>query len=150
VFPTIPFTLTWETENAKKVTLNGRDVELIGCEVFEDGIQKETKYTLSVIDEFGTKEKEIVVKMLPLPRIESLVVPMPNIEKNINFSVNLNVPTFSVDLLNNDLQKIDLNVNNTEIIGVDRPKKVELDFDFSKLNICGRIRQNIKDLFNKN
>jgi len=82
--------------------------------------------------------------------IESLVVPIPNIEKNINLSVNLNVPIFSVDLLNNDLQKIGLNVNNTEIIGVNRTKKEDLDLNFSKFNIWGRIRKNIKDLFNRN
>ena len=149
VFPTIPFTLTWETENAKKVALNGRDVELIGGEVFEDGIQKETKYTLSVTDEFGTKEKEIVVKMLPLPRIESLVVPMPNIEKSINMTVNLNIPNIAIDLLSCDLQKVGLNVEAKVVEGINAPPKVELKSDLEELNYWNKIKKNIKNLFNR-
>lgn len=149
VFPNIPFTLKWETENAKKVTLNGKDVDLIGGEVFEDGTQKETKYTLSVIDEFGTKEKEIVVKMLPLPRIESLVVPMPNIEKNINMTVNLNIPNIAIDLLSCDLQKIGLNVEAKVVEGINAPPKVELKSDLEELNYWNKIKKNIKNLFNR-
>ena len=149
VFPNIPFTLKWETENAKKVTLNGKDVDLIGGEVFEDGIQKETKYTLSVTDEFGTKEKEIAVKMLPLPRIESLVVPMPNIEKNINMTVNLNIPNITIDLLSCDLQKVGLNVEAKVVEGINAPPKVELKSDLEELNYWNKIKKNIKNLFNR-
>ena len=149
VFPNIPFTLKWETENAKKVTLNGKDVDLIGGEVFEDGIQKETKYTLSVTDEFGTKEKEIVVKMLPLPRIESLVVPMPNIEKSINMTVNLNIPNIAIDLLSCDLQKVGLNVEAKVVEGINAPPKVELKSDLEELNYWNKIKKNIKNLFNR-
>ena len=149
VFPNVPFTLKWKTENAKKVTLNGKDVDLIGGEVFEYGIQKETKYTLSVTDEFGIKEKEIVVKMLPLPRIESLVVPMPNIEKSINMTVNLNIPNIAIDLLSCDLQKVGLNVEAKVVEGINAPPKVELKSDLEELNYWNKIKKNIKNLFNR-
>lgn len=38
--------------------------------------------------------------MLPLPRIESLIVPSPNIEKNVEVQVNLDIPDISVELPN--------------------------------------------------
>ena len=104
VFPNIPFTLKWETENAKKVTLNGDVVENCDLKLIE-GVEKETTYQLFVTDEFGVKEKNLTVKMLPLPRIESLVVPMPDIQKNINLRVNISVPNISVESLVRDFKE---------------------------------------------
>ena len=43
--------------------------------------------------------------MLPLPRIESLVVPMPDIQKNINLRVNISVPNISVESLVRDFKE---------------------------------------------
>ncbi|MBR5237563.1 MAG: hypothetical protein IKV26_02495 [Paludibacteraceae bacterium] len=150
VLPTVPFTLSWSTIHAKTVELNGIKIKDSGIKVISSGIDKDTTYTLSVTDEFGVKEKSIEVKMLPLPIIKSLVVPMPNIEKNITLNVNLNVPTFSVDSLNDDLQKIDLNESKSRVIGIDKPQKVELNLDPSKLSIWSKIRKNITKLFNRN
>lgn len=98
VFPSIPITLTWKTTHAKKVELNGRKVTEEGAYCLKDGITKETCFTLRVTDEFGTKEQPIVVKMLPLPRIESIVVPIPNIEKSANLQISLAVPDISIQL----------------------------------------------------
>lgn len=100
VFPSIPFTLTWKTKNANSVELNGKKVEDTGTLFIKDGVEKETSYVLSVTDEFGAKEQKILIKMLPLPRIESLIVPSPNIEKNVEVQVNLDIPDISVELPN--------------------------------------------------
>ena len=64
VFPNIPFTLKWETENAKVVTLNGKVVAAREVKTIDKGVDKNTKYSLSVTDEFGTKTEELMVKML--------------------------------------------------------------------------------------
>lgn len=98
VFPSIPFTLTWKTTHAKKVELNGRTIAKEGSYCMKDGIAKETSFTLRVTDEFGTKEQTISVKMLPIPRIESIVVPIPNIEQSVNLQISLAVPDISIQL----------------------------------------------------
>lgn len=98
VLPSIPFTLTWKTTHAKKVELNGRTIAKEGSYCMKDGIAKETSFTLRVTDEFGTKEQTISVKMLPLPRIESIVVPIPNIEQSTNLQISLAVPDISIQL----------------------------------------------------
>lgn len=98
VFPNIPFTLKWETENAKMVTLNGKVVAAKGVKTIDKGIDKNTKYSLSITDEFGTKTEELMVKMLSMPKIETIVVPIPKIDKVLNFNLELNIPKFEVKL----------------------------------------------------
>lgn len=90
VFPSIPFTLNWTTKNAKKVELDGKPVAANDSLCFSGGVDKETTYTLSATDEFGTKKKSITVKMMPVPRIETLKVPVPNINQVINVQVSIN------------------------------------------------------------
>lgn len=98
VFPNIPFTLKWETENAKVVTLNGKVVAAREVKTIDKGVDKNTKYSLSVTDEFGTKTEELMVKMLSLPKIETIVVPIPKIDKILNFNLEINIPKFEVRL----------------------------------------------------
>ena len=98
VFPTIPFTLTWETKNAKKVELNGKKVSESGSETIINGIEKDAKYTLSVTDEFETKTKTILVKQMQIPKIETILVPVPNIINDSNLSVSVNLPFLKFDL----------------------------------------------------
>jgi hypothetical protein len=98
VFPNIPFTLKWETENAKEVTLNGKVVAAREVKTIDKGVDKNTKYSLSVTDEFGTKTEELMVKMLSMPKIETIVVPIPKIDKILNFNLEINIPKFEVKL----------------------------------------------------
>lgn len=98
VFPTIPFTLTWETKNAKKVELNGKQVSESGSKTIINGIEKDAKYTLSVTDEFETKTKTILVKQMQIPKIETILVPVPNIINDSNLSVSVNLPFLKFDL----------------------------------------------------
>ena len=98
VFPTIPFTLTWETKNAKKVELNGKQVSETGSETIINGIEKDAKYTLAVTDEFETKTQTILVKQMQIPKIETILVPVPNIINDSNLSVSVNLPFLKFDL----------------------------------------------------
>lgn len=93
VYPKIPIYLSWDVKHAKQVWLGGEEVSHSG---FKTVTQNEaTTYILRVKDEFGTKEESVYVGMLPIPRIDPLLVPTPNIEKTVNVSVapmNINIP----------------------------------------------------------
>ena len=92
VFPSIPFTLSWQVKNAKQIKLNGKYVKAIDLLTYTDGIEKNTTYTLSVTDEFGTKDYSLTIKMLPIPQVKTILVPTPHINEKINVSIN--VPDF--------------------------------------------------------
>lgn len=97
-FPTIPFTLSWTTKHAKRVELNGKKVADNGTEIIKKGVDKDTTYILSVTDEFGTKESSITVKMLPVPRIKTILVPTPQIEQKIAMTVDLQIPDVHLNI----------------------------------------------------
>ncbi len=92
VFPSIPFTLSWEVQHAKLVELDGVAVKDSDSITYIDGVDKETIYTLRVTDEFGIKEYHKRIKMLPIPQVKAILVPTPDINEKINVSVN--VPDF--------------------------------------------------------
>ncbi len=92
VLQTMPVELSWETENAIKVEIDGiGEVELAGSikvEPFSD-----TKYKLIVTDQFGKIEKHIQIKILPLPLIEKVIAQTPIIvSENV---LRINLPDFS-------------------------------------------------------
>ena len=97
-FPTIPFTLSWTTKHAKRVELNGKKVAYNGTEIIKKGVDKDTTYTLTVTDEFGTKESSITIKMLPVPRIKTILVPTPQIEQKIAMTVDLQIPDVHLNI----------------------------------------------------
>lgn len=97
-FPKIPFTLSWTTKHAKIVELNGKKVADNGTEIIKKGVDKDTTYTLAVTDEFGTKESSITIKMLPVPRIKTILVPTPRIEQNIAMTVDLQIPDVHLNI----------------------------------------------------
>ena len=97
-FPTIPFTLSWTTKHAKRVELNGKKVADNGTEIIKKGVDKDTTYTLAVTDEFGTKESSITIKMLPVPRIKTILVPTPQIEQKIAMTVDLQIPDVHLNI----------------------------------------------------
>ena len=97
-FPTIPFTLSWTTKHAKRVELNGKKVADNGTEIIKKGVDKDTTYTLAVTDEFGTKDSSITIKMLPVPRIKTILVPTPQIEQKIAMTVDLQIPDVHLNI----------------------------------------------------
>ena len=153
VFPTIPFTLNWTTKNAKSVKLNGKSVDFYGTKVLTLGIEKDSKYTLSVTDEFGTKKKTITIKILPIPRIESLYVPIPEIERSISMNVDLKVPDIKLSTAELELSKvglIDESLYNVEIGLVDPPQIVDLNYKLKSPSLWNKIEKTIHKILRKN
>ena len=115
VFPSIPFTLTWNVKNAVKVKLNGSEVEHSGKKVVAEGIEEETEYLLQVTDNFGIKNYPVSFKMLPVPVIHIHTTP-PAISNIVNIVTNLKVPNIQVTMPSIPLKSIDLSVNPPEEI----------------------------------
>jgi hypothetical protein len=153
VFPTIPFTLTWKTQNAKEVKLNGKSVDLNDSQILTLGIEKDTKYILSVTDNFETKKKTITVKILPIPRIESLYVPIPEIERSISMNVDLKVPDIKLATAELELSKvglIDESLYNIEIGLAEPPQIVDLNYKLKSPSLWKKIEKTIHKLLGRN
>lgn len=97
-FTSIPITFTWNVEHAKKVTFEGDVVKHSGSRVIAEGINRDKEFTLNVTDKFGTKKKTILVRLLPIPIVKSLMVPMPDTNISINVNVAMPSPSLSVKL----------------------------------------------------
>lgn len=97
-FASIPITLKWETKYAKKVSLDGHDVEKSGTFVLSHGIVKDRIFTLRVEDEFGVNEEKVLVKLLPLPIVKSLLVPTPSLSVKIDVKTTIPVPMSAIEL----------------------------------------------------
>lgn len=153
VFPTIPFTISWTTKNAKRVELNGKKVAENGCELIKKGVDKDTTYTLSVTDEFGTKETSITVKQLPIPRIEAILVPTPQIEQNITMNVDLQIPDVRVVSLDTALRQLDIpiiDMYDVQVKGIDTPKYIPLECKIKTPTLWKKIEKSIAKLLHKN
>ena len=153
VFPTIPFTISWTTKNAKRVELNGKKVAENGCELIKKGVDKDTTYTLSVTDEFGTKETSITVKQLPIPRIESILVPTPQIEQNITMNVDLQIPDVRLVSLDTALRQLDIpiiDMYDVQVKGIDTPKYIPLEFKIKTPTLWKKIEKSIAKLLHRN
>ena len=93
----VPVVLSWNVCNAISVELEGYGtVETRGSQVVEPS--RNTKYRLKVADVFGETNKEIELKMLPLPFIESIMVPTPQIKSNVSVSITFNMLQATLNL----------------------------------------------------
>ena len=108
VFPSIPFTLSWQVKNAKQVKLNGKDVKETDTLTHTDGVKKNTTYTLCVLDEFGTKDYPLTIKILPIPQIKTILVPTPHINEKINISATIPIPKIDINCPQPDIHEVDL------------------------------------------
>ena len=95
--PSIPIKLSWNVQFAKEVKFDGEEVEHCGNKIIE--FDKESSYTLTVVDDFGTIEYPLTIRMLPLPFVRGVMVPTPNISKNISIINKVPRPTFNVNLV---------------------------------------------------
>lgn len=103
--PNVPIIISWNLTNAKNVKLNGTKVPLKGKSNFTT--EKDEIYRLSFEDEFGKHYKEIEVKILPLPVIETIIVETPKIHTAVDIQApslvisNLpNIPNIQLDFVN--------------------------------------------------
>lgn len=85
VFPRIPIALSWIVTNAKKVWLDTDEVNASGQKVVEQ--TKDTTYVITAEDEFGKEESKIEIRMLPIPQVKSILVPIPEIINNLSVSI---------------------------------------------------------------
>lgn len=108
IFPSIPFTLSWKVRYAKRVTLNGKLVKATDTITYDSGIEKDTTYVLRVTDEFGEKDYYLTIKMLPIPQINTILVPTPHINENINITTNVPTPTLNIRFPQPRLQNVEL------------------------------------------
>lgn len=142
VFPTIPVKLSWNVKHAKKIWLDGKEVNETGIKVIEP--LKETVCILHAEDEFGKKEKRIVVGMLPIPQIKSIQVPLPDIVNNLaisiihpKYNVNVSFPHIKIGMLKTEVPKVP---SFTEM-GLN----VELSSPIPRFS----LKQSVKNIFNQ-
>jgi serine/threonine protein kinase len=82
--PGVPVKLRWKATHCSKVILEQKEVANSGSMIVTP--DEEKQYTLVVEDEFGETTKTLLIRMLPLPIVKSLMVPVPKIEKNLSIS----------------------------------------------------------------
>lgn len=141
IFPTIPVRLSWDVKYAKKIWLDDEEVNNIGNKVIEP--KKRTICILSAEDEFGRKEKQIEIGMLPIPQVKSLLIPTPDIENCI--SMNINQPKFNCDVA---FPNIEIGMIKTEIPKVPSFKEMGLNVKLSPPLPHFNLKQSIKKIIN--
>lgn len=111
--PKVPVKLTWDVKDADEVKLDGSNVELHGEKIVTP--DKETEYKLTANDAFGVTSKSVTVRMLPIPVIKSIMVPTPNIEKEITIQDNSPKTYIQLELqADNNTPKLDLDLPQFE------------------------------------
>lgn len=148
-YPKIPFVLSWNVQHAKSVELIGYgNVSALGIKTIE--IEKDTTFTLKVIGALGIKNKQIMVKVLPLPVIKTLLVPAPQIKHQTTVNLNMtqiqsmvsmpanlhthiNIPP----LIEPDFSKLEVKMNNI-------PKFHSLNINLKGMNWWNNIWDKIK------
>lgn len=96
-YPGLPIQLQWNIKHAKSVELVGYgEQKKQGTMVVEP--KQDTTYELRVCDSFGRKSYFKTIKMLPLPIIESLKIPMPDIQSALNINLVQHPISFNISL----------------------------------------------------
>ena len=95
--PHVPIKLSWDVKNASEVELSGFGVvDHIGEEIID--CDRERVITLKVTDLFGTTEYHQRVKMYPLPLIRSILVPTPQIERDLKVETHFEQKHLQVNI----------------------------------------------------
>lgn len=146
VCPQLPILLSWSVKHAKKVWLDGKEVNPKGSKIVEQ--DKATTYTLKVKDEFGTKEKQVYIDMLPVPQVKAILVPTPNIVSNSSitvvqpkYNVDIKIPEIEIDWIKISIPK----VPSLTDLGL----KVELSPPLPKFNLMSSIKKVLKHIVTK-
>jgi len=140
--PDVPILLSWSTEHAISVHLNGRKVAEKGQATFSPTTDEE--YILSVKDAFGETNETIKIKMLPLPIVKSVLVKMPEINQTtiIQYGTPIFESTPNIPILNTEFIKF--NVPTTPDLK-NEGLYVELE-STPQLNLIKRISRFIKNI----
>lgn len=141
VFPTIPVKLSWKVKNAKKVWLNDEEIQPLGTRIIEP--KKATIFVLSAEDEFGKKTKKIEVGMLPIPRVKTLFVPIPNIANKL--SVAIKQPRYNANV---SFPKIKIGMIKTEVPKIPSFTDLGLNVELSPPFLQFNMKHLIQNIFN--
>lgn len=95
-YPNLPIRLMWDVSNAISVNLEGYGLTTKKGS-YEVSPGEDTTYTLIVKDAFGEEKRTLTIRMLPLPAIQQVFVPVPKIEVDLGISyvppsLNVNIP----------------------------------------------------------
>jgi serine/threonine protein kinase len=136
--------LSWEVENALKVSINNdvNEVDHYGSIILKP--QDNFEYVLTAIGFNETVVKKLEIKVFPTPIIKSIQVPIPLFEKTTNLEVNL--PEFPhIELgINNFSNSLNVNFNNSIDSSFEEIKFNTLDENFSSLN---KKKSGLKKIF---
>lgn len=154
VFPSVPFTLNWSVENAKKVELNGMPVPFQGKKLNKSGVSRDTTFVLRVTDEFGIKERSLTIRLLPIPLVKSINVPVPIFENNIDVQISLQMPQISTELpfvQLNDVEILPHTAYDLEAKAnlAKTPLEVEPLFDLGTPTIIQKLMAKFQGIINK-
>jgi hypothetical protein len=117
----MPITLSWKVENAKKIEINNGVGEVAAEGEKVDLYKENTLYTMTAFGELSNDTEIAVIKVFPTPIIESLLVPMPDFESKISLNpIMINSP------------KIDVSINMPEF-NLNPPQITEPDIDLQKI-----------------
>ena len=104
-YPNLPLRLSWEVENATSISIDDFGQQPSRGQI-EVSPGKDTTYVLRVQDAFGEVVRSITVRMLPIPAIKQLLVPIPQINEKFDisytppqFKVKVPIPTFEFPLI---------------------------------------------------
>lgn len=90
----VPVVLRWEVVNADSVTLDGFGTQESCGQMTVNPEQEITDYCLRVRDAFGEHASHASVRLLPVPLIEELLVPLPDIRRTV--AVRVSTPQIAV------------------------------------------------------
>lgn len=122
VFPSVPVKLSWNVKHAKKVWLDSAEVKTKGSKTVKP--VKNSTYTIKAEDEFGIKEEQIEIQMLPIPQVKSILVPTPTITNNM--AINVKQPRYNVNI---KFPKINMQLVDTEVPHVPKFPEMGLGVD---------------------
>lgn len=109
--PDVPVMLSWNIENSKSVELKGYGkVSPLGSKKVT--IKEETTFILVVEDEFSIQEHSLIIKMLPLPVVKSITIPIPEMNIPLNLTINIPKPEIQIRFPQINLPGIDIELPN--------------------------------------
>ena len=108
----VPVKLSWMCAHAQSVEIINIGKQN-SCGSLIVTPKKQTSYTLCVSDDFGIQSETITIKIIPLPVINQILIPTPNINKPVtityqtpNFKLLIPTPSFETVFSKVDLPHI--------------------------------------------
>lgn len=144
--PGVPINISWDLIRAHNIKLNGQVVSNKGEATFSP--KKDKVYKLTYEDEFGKQSCELMVRMLPLPNIETILVETPKIDATVNFQIPNLVPPNTLKIPDIQLSFADLNM--IEISNIEESETILKLPTKYRTKLVERISNFLKRIFTKN